>query len=96
MVLYLSSFKFENGEFLRLFCAVILIFYKDKGFFNAFMGWDQAFLNVERKKKGLYIQAQRLTGLVMLTLRDRHGRSLRPISLQETHRPVDERWSPRR
>jgi hypothetical protein len=35
-------------------------------FLSACIEWDKAFLNEESKKKGLYIQAQRLTGCVML------------------------------
>lgn len=61
-----------------------------------FMAYGEAFLNEKGKKKGLYIQAQRLIDLEMLTLRDRFGRSLRPIWLQEMHRLANERWNPRR
>lgn len=71
-------------------------FISKMAFVNAIMGWGEAFSGLKGKKKGLYIQAQRLTVEVMLILRDGCGRNLRPISLQGSHQPVDERWNPTR
>ena len=47
---------------MRLF----LFFISNIAFLTICIGWSKAFLGEESKKKGLYIQAQRLTGCVML------------------------------